>query len=337
MNKFKLAFACATLITLPLLGHAANAQKERSYILSTASTGGTYYPVGVAVATLTKVKLAPKEKLSLSAITSAGSGDNLNLMLKNEAQFGILQGLYGAWAWNGTGPFEKRGANKEFRSVTMLWKNVEHFTVNKSAMKSNYLQDISALYQKPLSIGKRNSGTEGSGRYILGALGLDADKFNNVHMGYGASAGRMQDGRIEGMNTPGGVPVSAITQVLSSNGENLKVLNISDESLEKINNDFPLWVRQVIPANTYPNQKEPINTIAQPNFLAVNADLPENDVYLITKAIYENLPFIKSIHSATKVMSIESAIDGLIVPLHPGAVRYYREVGVTIPAHLIAE
>ena len=125
MNKFKLAILCTSLMMLPLLGHAAEVTEARSYILSTASTGGTYYPVGVAVATLTKVKLEPKQKLSLSAITSAGSGDNLNLMRKNEAQFGILQGLYGAWAWNGTGPFKKQGANKDFRSVTMLWKNVE--------------------------------------------------------------------------------------------------------------------------------------------------------------------------------------------------------------------
>lgn len=337
MNKFKIAITCASLIMLPLLGHANDTPKARSYILSTASTGGTYYPVGVAVATLVKIKLAPKDKLSLSAITSAGSGDNLNLMKKDEAQFGILQGLYGAWAWNGLGPFKQQGPNKEFRSVTMLWKNVEHFTVEKSAMKSDDIKDINALYGKTFSIGKRNSGTEGSGNHILGSLGIDTNKFNNVHMGYGASAGAMQDGRIVGMNTPGGIPVSAITRAFSSDGENLQVLNVSDTSLKEINKDFPLWVRQIIPADTYPNQKEPINTIAQPNFLAVKADLPEHDVYLVTKAIYENLSFLRSIHSATKVMNIESAISGLTVPLHPGAVRYYREVGVKIPAHLLSE
>jgi TRAP transporter TAXI family solute receptor len=337
MNKLKLAISSTLLIMLPLLGHTADTNKARSYILSTASTGGTYYPVGVAVATLAKVKLAPKHKLSLSAITSAGSGDNLNLMRKNEAQFGILQGLYGAWAWNGTGPFKSQGANKEFRSVTMLWKNVEHFTVKKDAVKGNNLTDISSLYDKSFSIGKKNSGTEGSGKHILGSLGINTSKLNTVHMGYGASAGAMQDNRIEGMNTPAGIPVSAVTRAFSSDGENLKVLNISDASLKKINKEFPLWVRQIIPANTYPNQKEQINTIAQPNFLAVKADLPEHDVYLVTKAIYENLPFLRSIHSATKVMSIENAISGLTVPLHPGAARYYREVGVKIPAHLVSK
>jgi TRAP transporter TAXI family solute receptor len=337
MNKFTMAITCASLIMLPLLGHASDTKKSRSYILATASTGGTYYPVGVAVATLTKLKLQPKEKLSLSAITSAGSGDNLNLMRKNEAQFGILQGLYGAWAWNGSGPFKKQGENKTFRSVTMLWKNVEHFTVKRNAVKGDNLTDITALYNESFSIGKRNSGTEGSGKHILNALNINTDKFNTVHMGYGASAGAMQDGRIKGMNTPAGIPVSAVTRAFSSDGDNLKVLNISDASLNQINKDFPLWVRQIVPANTYPNQKESINTIAQPNFLAVKADLPELDVYLVTKAIYENLPFLRSIHAATKVMSIENAISGLTVPLHPGAARYYREVGVNIPAHLVSK
>lgn len=337
MNKFKLAVTSTLLIMLPLLGHAAETKKARSYILATASTGGTYYPVGVAVATLAKIKLQPKQKLSLSAITSAGSGDNLNLMRKNEAQFGILQGLYGAWAWNGTGPFKKQGANKEFRSVTMLWKNVEHFTVKKDAVKGNNLIDITALYSESFSIGKKNSGTEGSGKHILSSLNIETGKFNAVHMGYGASAGALQDGRVKGMNTPAGIPVSAVTRAFSSDGENLKVLNISDESLKKINKEFPLWVRQIVPANTYPNQPEQIKTIAQPNFLAVKADLSEQDVYLVTKAIYENLPFLRSIHSATKVMSIENAISGLTVPLHPGAARYYREVGVKIPEHLVSK
>jgi TRAP transporter TAXI family solute receptor len=337
MKKFTLAITCASLILLPLLGHASDAIKARSYILSTASTGGTFYPVGVAIATLTKIKLAPKEKLSLSAITSAGSGDNLSLMRKNEAQFSILLGLYAEWAWNGTGTFEKQGPNKEFRSVTTLWENVEQFTVKKSAVEGDNLTDITAMYNKPFSIGKKNSGTEGTNKYILNSLGINSDKFNNVHMGFGASAGALQDGRIAGMNTGAGIPVSAMTRAFSSDGENLKILNISDASLKRINKNFPLWARKIIPANTYPNQTEAINTIAQPNVLAVRADLSEQDVYLVTKTIYESLPFLGSIHSATKVMSIENAIRGLTVPLHPGAARYYREVGVKIPAHLVSK
>jgi TRAP transporter TAXI family solute receptor len=97
-----------------------------------------------------------------------------------------------------------------------------------------------------------------------------------------------------------------------------------------------LWTRYVIPAGTYPGQDADLQTAAQPNFLGVNASISEEHVYLLTKAIYENLVFLNSIHPATKVMSPEAALAGLPAPLHPGALRYYKEIGLNVPAHLIA-
>ena len=98
-----------------------------------------------------------------------------------------------------------------------------------------------------------------------------------------------------------------------------------------------LWVPYTIEAGTYPEQEKDIQTIAQPNFLAVNADVDENHVYELTKALYENLPFLNGIHQATKAMAIDRALAGLPVPLHPGAARYYAEVGITVPDTLMAK
>jgi TRAP transporter TAXI family solute receptor len=98
-----------------------------------------------------------------------------------------------------------------------------------------------------------------------------------------------------------------------------------------------LWVPYTIAAGTYPGQTDDVTTIAQPNFLAVNASVNEEHVYLLTKAMYENLPFLQAIHPATKAMAIENAMGGLPAPLHPGAARFYTEMGLTIPAHLIAK
>ena len=333
MKLFK--YLLAPIVTIGLSSGAIAAEEKRSYLLATASTGGTYYPVGVAISTLAKIKLEPKHKISMSAITSAGSGDNVKLLRDNEVQFAILQGLYGAWAWNGEGRMAKQGQQRHFRSVSMLWQNVEHFVVNNKVVKGDELSAISQMKGEKFSIGKKNSGTEGSGRHILGAMGIDVDGFSTVHMGYGSSAGAMQDVRIKGMNIPAGVPVSAITRAFSSLGDDIKVLDVSDESLTKINKDFPLWTRFTIDAGTYPGQDTAINTIAQPNFLAVNADVATADVYKITKTIYENLPFLNSIHKATKAMSAQKAIAGLTVPLHPGAIKYYQEIGLTIPKHLM--
>ncbi len=330
-----LALTLGSGLTLGAL--SAQAEENRSYILATASTGGTYYPVGVALATLSKVKLEPANHFSLSAISSAGSGENVKLLRENEAQFAIMQGLYGAWAWNGEGPVQESGPQKQLRSVSMLWQNVEHFAVRSSHVKTGTVSDLAGLDGKKFSIGKRNSGTEGSGRQILKGLGMDADKFDLAYMGYGPSADALQNGTVEGMNIPAGVPVSAITRAYAALGSDMTVLDFTDEQMKQANGRYDLWTRFVIPANTYPGQSKTINTIAQPNFLAVRDDIPEEDVYLLTKAIYENLPFLNGIHKATKAMSLEKAIAGLPVPLHPGAARYYREQGMNIPAHLVAE
>jgi len=325
--------AVATLLTTCALPLQA-VDKSHSYILTTATTGGTFYPVGVAIATVTKIKLEPKYKVSLSAISSAGSGENVKLLRENQAQFAILQGLYGAWAWNGEGRVKKPQRN--LRSVTMLWQNVEHFTVNNHWVKTGTVVDLKQFNQAKFSIGKRNSGTEGSGRHILSALGIDVDKtFNVVYLGYGPSADALQNGNIKGINIPAGVPVSTISRAFAALGNKMTVLDFTDEQLGQVNSMYPLWRRYVIPANTYPNQTKVINTIAQPNFLVVREDVDEQDVYLITKTIYENLPFLQAIHKATKAMALKKAIEGLPMPLHPGAARYYQEQGIKMPENLI--
>ncbi|EOX4455044.1 TAXI family TRAP transporter solute-binding subunit [Vibrio antiquarius] len=336
MKMNKLVKALAVAVTS--FGIAANAAAEdRSYILATASTGGTYYPVGVALATLSKVKLAPKHHFSLSAISSAGSGENVKLLNENEAQFAILQGLYGAWAWSGEGPYEKSGRQEQLRSVSMLWQNVEHFIVRSNLAKTGTVTDLNNLDGKKFSIGKKNSGTENSGRQIMKGLKVNPDKFNLAYMGYGGSASALQNGTIDGMNTPAGVPVGAVTQAFAALGKDISILSFTDEQIKEANGNYNLWTKYEIPANTYPGLDKPITTIAQPNFLAVREDISEEDVYQLTKAIYENLPFLQGIHKATKAMAIEKAIAGLPVPLHPGAARYYKEMGIEIPSDLMAK
>ena len=95
-----------------------------------------------------------------------------------------------------------------------------------------------------------------------------------------------------------------------------------------------LFQPYTIKAGTYPNQTEDVQTIAQPNFLAVSADLADEDVYMITRTIFENLDYLGGIHRAMKALSEENALVGLPVPLHPGAQRYFEEIGLDIPAHL---
>ena len=335
IRQFMFVVAAVTMLFGSIT--TAQAADERNYLLATASTGGTYYPVGVALSTLVKVKLQPKQKIGMSAINSAGSGENIKLLRENEVQFAILQGLYGAYAWNGTGPIESEGPQKNLRSVSMLWQNVEHYAVLKKFAKTGTISDMVALKGEAMSMGKKNSGTLGSNTVILGNLGVDIEKdYNLIYVGYGPTADALQNGQISGFGIPAGVPASAVTKAMANLGDDMVVLDLTDEQMKQADGGLGLWTRYVIPADTYPGQKKDINTIAQPNFLGVRADVDEDAVYQITKTIYENLPFLNAIHGATKAMAIEKAIAGLPMPLHPGAAKYYQEVGIEIPARLLA-
>jgi uncharacterized protein len=218
----------AALLVFGASAAIGQAQDTRSYILATATTGGTYYPVGVALATLVKVKLEPKQHISMSAISSAGSGENVKLLREDQAQFAILQGLFGAWAWNGTGMVEAEGKQEHLRSISMLWVNVEHFVVTDDMVDSGTVEDLKEFNGTPFSIGARNSGTEGSGRTILKGLGIEPEEeFEVVYMGYTPTAEALQNGTVKGANLPGGVPVSAVAQAFAAMNGNLTILNFT--------------------------------------------------------------------------------------------------------------
>ena len=331
MKKLTVILLC--LAALSLSGCHSSHPNETSVIIATATAGGTYYPVGVGIGTLLTEKLQPD--IVASAINSAGSGENIQMMVNGEAQLAILQGLYGAMAYSGTGQYSK--PVRDLRSITLLWQNVEHFLIRSDAVKSGNISDLKGLESR-YSIGKRGSGTEGSTRTILMALSIiPGEDFPNEYLGYSPSVQAMMDGRLAGASLPAGPPVAAVTQAFAQMGDRVSLLEVTDDQLLRIRSAYPVWSRYEITSETYPGQSAPVRTIAQPNFLACRADLSPDVVYQMTRTIYENLDYLRNIHSATKAMSLEKAIEGLAVPLHPGALRYYREMGITIPDDLIVD
>ena len=328
----KLVVALTFAITLSSCSDELS--RARPYVLTTATTGGTFYPVGVAIATLTHAQLYESEGISLTAISSAGSMENLKLLRDNQVQFAILQGPFGAWSWTGEGPVSR--PQTHIRSVSALWKNVEHFVLLTELTDTKFMMDLDRLDDERYVLGARNSGAEQTGRFILDTLGIDyEEKFNLAYMGYGPTSNAIQDGNIVGMNIPAGAPVSAITRAYAFMGERMTILNWTQDSLDKLNARYPLWDWYDFPPGTYPSQPENIRTVASPNVLVTRVDIPEEVVYNITKVIWENLATLQEIHGATNDMRPEIAIDGLGAPLHPGALRYYREVGLDIPDRLL--
>ena len=149
--------------------------REHEYLLATASTGGTFFPVGVAMSTLATEVLTDSPAIRVAAMNSAGSGENIQLLKFGEADFAILQGLFGAMARQGRGKYAGRPQDSAFLAVMNLWPNVEHFVIRRELAQQGDMSDLTALRGQSFSIGKRGSGTETSGRVILEALGYQPE------------------------------------------------------------------------------------------------------------------------------------------------------------------
>lgn len=305
--------------------------ERREFIpIATASAGGTYYPIGVGLGNIWTEKLV-EEKVSATGQSSAGSVENIQLLKNGEAKVAILQGLIGAQAYEGRGGNFEGRPYKDLRSISMLWSNVEHFVLMDKEIQTGTISDING---KSFSVGPQASGTEQSTLVMMQGLGLSKENIKPEYLGYDDTISAMRDGRLDGGSLPAGIPVSAIMDMAAS-GVKASVLDVSDEQLESINSIFNTWFRFTIPAGTYTGIDKEIQTIAQPNFLAVSSQLDEELVYKLTKTIYENIDKVHQIHNSAHEIQLETALNGLPTPLHIGAYRYFVEAGLDIPEHLI--
>lgn len=325
----------AFLATALLSASLATGAHAENLTLATGSSGGTYFPVGVALSTLVSDALA-ENSVRMSPITTGGSAENVELMATNEAQVAIMFGIYGRDGYRGIGLRDGRPPIPELRSITALWPDYDQFVIHKDHVKTGTLSDLEHL-GAAFSVGPRNSGTEGTTRLLLEAVGIDPETaFQQTNMNYNAAAEAFQNGRIAGLSAAGGIPTPAVSQIYSTSAKDIAILQVTDGQAARIAEATDgLFTQVEIPAGTYPNQNDVIRTVMQPNFLAVRADVSEDTVYAMTKAMFENLEVLRAASSAAEIISLDIALKGLPVPLHPGAARYYSEQGLEIPENLV--
>jgi TRAP transporter TAXI family solute receptor len=320
------------LVGLTFASAWAQLSDRKSYTLATATTGGTSHPVGVTLSALIKLKLLPHAGIDMNAINTEGSEENVELMRAGDAQFSILTNLSAYYAWTGTGPETERGSDRTLRAITALWPSTHHFLVRKEFATTGTLADFANLEGRKVSLGRFNSGTLVKHQVMFRNLGIDIErKFELVDLGYADSARAFIDGEIDGLGISAGVPVSSLVSILEAVGDEAVLLETTPEELTLLDGGLDLWVPETIPAGSYPGQTEDLQTSATTNILGVTSDVSDDDVYRITKTIFDNLPFLHEMHPATKDIDLEHALNGLPMPVHPGALRYYKEVGINVP------
>lgn len=325
VKKGKVLWFFVGLIVLSLVvigcGSSSTSTKPSNINIATATTGGVYYPLGNAMAQLFNQKVA---NIKASAQATAGTPQNILLMQKKEAEIAFAQNGVAYYAYNGQEMFKDKPV-KSIRSITHLYPNVMHIVVNAN---SN-ITSVKQFEGKKFVPGAVGSATEVNSKEILSLYGLDYKEKKNVkadYLGYTEAAEALKDGHVDGILIAGGLPTAAVLDAASS--VKIRILSLEPDMIQKLTKEMPWYYEFVIPKGTYIGQTEDIRTVAVANILICRDDLNDDLVYNLTKALYDNQKDLVAAHSAAKDMTFDRALNGLTVPLHPGAEKYYKEKGL---------
>lgn len=302
--------------TLPF-SRLALAQQTFINVL-TGGQSGVYYPMGVALSQIYS-KAIPDAKVTVQS--TKASAENLNLLQagRGEIAFTLADALSSAWAGDKEAGFPT--ALKKLRAVAGIYSNY----IQIVASGDSGIKTMADLKGKRISVGAPKSGTELNARAILKAAGLSYSDFAKVeYLAFGESVELMKNRQLDVTLQSAGLGVSSIRDLATS--VKIVVVPVPADIVAKVGD--AAYQPANIPANTYEGQTTDTPTVAIRNFLVSHSGVPENEVYLMTKSMFENLPTMVAAHNAAKAIDRATAMKGTSVTFHPGAEKYYREAGI---------
>lgn len=284
----------------------------------TGGTSGIYYPLGVALSQM-YAKAIPDSKTAVQA--TKASVENLNLLQAGRGEAGISLGDSFSDAYKGDADAGFKAPLDKLRTISALYPNYIHFV----AAADSGIKSFADIKGKRISVGAPKSGTALNSKKILEAAGINYKDFSRVeYLSYAESVELMKNRQLDVTLLSSGAGVAALRDLATS--QKVVFLTIPEEIVTKIGD--PAYQVGIIPANTYEGQTEDVKTVSVQNFLVTHAGVSEQTVYTMTKTMFENLDQMVAAHAAAKGIKLENAAKNPPAPLHPGAARYYKEVGI---------
>ncbi len=300
-------------------GSKNDAPKEVVINFPTAATTGALYPLGAAITNLWTEKI---DYVTASSQASGGGVDNLNLLHTGEAQVSIAISSNCYESYTGTGTFDGR-ENKDLRAIAGLYYNPNQVVV----LADKGYETLADLKGAHFATGAAGSSTEGESNNHFTAAGLTyPDDINAEYVGFTESVDLMRNKQLDGAWVMAALGNAAVTEATSTAGA--KVLNIDDSIIEELQTKFPWYAKFTIPAGTY-NNTEDIQTTAIKMVMFTSAEMDEETVYQLTKVFWENVETLAETNSGLRGITVEGAVTDLAgLPIHDGAAKYYKEIGV---------
>jgi len=313
MKKVYTLFICMAFL---LLGTQSFAETRLTF--ATGGTSGVYFPLGGAIAQV--ISSHSNGKFNITVQASGASGENMRLIEGKDVDIAIAQNDIAHAAFRGMPPFKERLSNA--RAIARLYPEYLHIV----ASKESKIQTINDFKDHKISVGARGSGNELNCRQIFNLFGLTYKNIKPIFLPYSETADQFKDRQVDAFVFTIGTPNPAIQDITTS--REVRFIPLQGSVVDEISEKYKYLVKDAIPANTYKGQTESIPTLSVQALLIANKDMPEDDVYMLTKLLFENIPEIAKAHNKAAEITLKQAKDGVTIPLHPGALRYYKEKGL---------
>lgn len=311
----KIGLAGALALTLGF--SAAPAKAEQFINVLTGGTSGVYYPLGVGLSKIYGEKI-PGARTQVQS--TKASVENLNLIQQGKGEIAFALGDSVKLAWEGDAEAGFKTKLDKLRGIAAVYPNY----IQIVASKESGITDFAGLKGKGLSVGAPKSGTELNARKIFEAAGSSYSDLGKIeYLPFAESVELIKNRQLDATLQSAGLGVASIKDLSTS--VDINVVAIPDDVVAKLGAPY---IAATIPAGTYAGQDKDVPTVAVVNFLITGADVSEETAYQMTKQLFENLPDMVAAHKSAEQITLENAIKGMPVPLHPGAERYYKEKGL---------
>ena len=309
----------AALAAAVIAGSPAFAQDQLS--IATGGTGGVYYPMGGGLAELINTHV---EGYSATAEVTGASVENMGLVATGDADIAFALADTVKQAYEGTARFEGQQLDM-IRGLASVYANM----VQIVALEGSGITSLEDLRGKRVSVGAPGSGTEVNAEAILTANGITYDDIDEQRLNFNETADALANGDIDAGFWSVGAPTSSILNLATTN--DIVILELTDAQFAAAQAADPTFARTTLPGGTYEDAPGDIAVLGIPNVLVASSEMPDDLAYAITKAMFENIAELQAVHPAANETTIDFTMSATPIPLHPGAIRYYEEVGAQIP------
>jgi uncharacterized protein len=327
---------CASLLFAALSGVAGLAQEPRFFRIGTAATGGSFFEVGGLIAGA----ISNPEKgsscnlggncrvpgLVAVAQTTPGSIENLRLIDSGQLESGFAQADLAGWAYEGVNVFAASGPLRRLRAIASLFPEAAHLVVRAQSP----IRSLSDLRGKSVSVGEEGSGSAADAALLFAAAKLDREDLTLKFLRPGPAAEQLEAGTLDAMFLVGGYPVPAIRSLAAAIP--IRLVPIEGKLVDSLKQDFRFYSLIEIPAGTYPGVDVGTASLGFSALWVVNANVAADLVYAITKSLWEDRTarLLATLDPIGKRIRLDRALQGLSLPLHPGAARFYQDIGMPI-------